>query len=144
MSKKSDQNPERKDTSFSDIFNSLKKLGDSVSGAWKEGMQEAEQEEALSAFSSSVSHGILDFDFLSLDVYKLHIQIQKESYKVFGSRVVISDEDHFMEVTTYLERNERKFQRTLRVKVFEITNVPADVAEEMQSTGKVELSFKNN
>lgn len=144
MSKRYGQNPRDKDDSFPDIFNSLKRLINAVPEGFKEGMQEVEQQEALAVFNSSVSHGVLDFDFLGLDISKLHITIQREPCKVLGSRVVINSEEHCMEVKTYLERNGKNFQRTLRVQVFEVTNIPADIVEEMQSNGKVELSFKHN
>lgn len=144
MSNRYDQSPESRDTEFPDIFNSLQKLINSALEGWKEGVEEVEQEEALVAFNSSISHGVLDFDFLSLDISKLHIQAQREPCKVLGSRVVINAEEHCMEVKTYLERNGKNFQKTLRAQVFKVTNIPADIVEEMQSNGKVELSFKHN
>ncbi|XHR83950.1 MAG: hypothetical protein ACFKPT_06350 [Gloeotrichia echinulata GP01] len=62
--------------------------------------------------------------------------------KVLGSHLILDHQDDLMEIRTYTERGDKTFVITVDAEVKLVTNIPADIVEELKQKGRVELNLK--
>ncbi len=109
----------------------------------EEKISQAVQENVLDTDTlNSIEEEVLNFDLLEQDIEKIHTIIQQDGYSVLGSRLVLDNEKDLMEIKTYSQKGEKSFVNTVSAKVKKVSNIPADILDEIESKGRVEISVK--
>ncbi|MFK0729949.1 MAG: hypothetical protein ACIWVG_01945 [Gloeotrichia echinulata HAB0833] len=124
---------------FGKLFNTItsipKQLADAVEEGLKEGLQEASN-------LVCIQEGLLNFDLIEEDVKRIQGDLRARGDKVLGSHLILDHQDDLMEIRTYTERGDKTFVITVDAEVKLVTNIPADIVEELKQKGRVELNLK--
>ena len=120
----------------------LDKLLNTVKNEWEK-ISQAVQENVLDTDTfNSIEKEALNFDLLEEDIEKIQTRIQQDGYSVLGSRLILDNEKDLMEIKTYSQKGEKSFVNTVSAKVKKVSNIPADILDEIESKGRVEISVK--
>ncbi|OZH55295.1 hypothetical protein AFK68_05545 [Hydrocoleum sp. CS-953] len=120
---------------FGKLFNTMKNASEKISQALQE------NDVDIDTFNS-IEKETLNFDLLEKDIEKIHTRIEQDGYSVLGSRLVLDNEKDLIEIKTYSQKGEKSFVNTVSAKVKQVTNIPADILEEIKIKGRVEVSIK--
>ncbi len=109
-----------------------------------EAAQEGLQQEAIQDYQrlTCVEKGLLDFNLIDQDIEEIHRNLKKSGDTVLGSRVIIDDGEDYIEILTYVKRDEKTFSVSVKSTVKRVTNIPSDILEEMKNMGRAELSIQ--
>jgi hypothetical protein len=111
------------------------KISEAVQDGLQEGLPDYQR-------LTCVEKDLLDFNLIERDIDEIHKKLKKSGDIVLGSRVIIVRDDHYIEIITYVKRDEKTFSVSVKSTVERVTNIPSDIQEEMENTGRVELSVK--
>ncbi|WYM01901.1 MAG: hypothetical protein HEQ19_22685 [Gloeotrichia echinulata CP02] len=89
-----------------------------------------------------IQEGLLNFERIEEDVKRIQGDLRARGDKVLGSHLILDHQDDLMEIRTYTERGDKTFVITVDAEVKLVTNIPADIVEELQQKGRVELNLK--
>jgi hypothetical protein len=112
-----------------------KRLADAVEEGLKEGLGQPSN-------LVCVQEGVLDFERIDEDARRIQEDMKARGDRVLGSHLILDDKQDFMEIRTYIERNDEIFVIPVKAEVKRVTNIPSDVLTELQQQGRVELSLK--
>ncbi|MEM1173038.1 MAG: hypothetical protein AAGJ08_29230 [Cyanobacteria bacterium P01_H01_bin.35] len=90
----------------------------------------------------SIEGETLNWDLLEEDIKHIQTRIEQDGYSVLGSHLILHQQKDLMEIKTYSQKGEKSFVNTVSAKVKQVTNIPADILEEIESKGRVEVSIK--
>ncbi|MDJ0555746.1 MAG: hypothetical protein QNJ68_15140 [Microcoleaceae cyanobacterium MO_207.B10] len=129
-------------TKEENVADKFDKLLNTVKNEWEK-ISQAVQENVLDTDTfNSIEEETLNFDLLEEDIEKIQTRIQQDGYSVLGSRLILDNEKDLMEIKTYSQKGEKSFVNTVTAKVKQVTNIPADILDEIESKGRVEISVK--
>ncbi|MBF2056188.1 MAG: hypothetical protein IGQ45_02965 [Cyanobacterium sp. T60_A2020_053] len=120
---------------FGKLFDTIAHIPQKFSDAVEEGLKE-------SSNLICVKNGLLDFDLVEDDIRYIHRNLKAKGDKVLGSRLILDDENNLMEIRTYTEKNNQNFLVSVDVEVKEIINIPENILNELNNSGRVELTIK--
>lgn len=120
---------------FGQLFNTMKNAGEKIS--------QALQENDIDTHNfNSIEKETLNFDLLENDVKNIHKKLEIDDYSVLGSSLILDNEKDLMEIKTYSQKGEKSFVNTVSPKVKKVSNIPADILDEMKNNSRVQISFK--
>ncbi len=90
----------------------------------------------------SIEGETLNWDLLEEDIKHIQRRIEQDGYSVLGSHLILDQEKDLMEIKTYSQKGEKSFVNTVSAKVKQVTNIPGDILEEIETKGRVEVSIK--
>ncbi len=129
-------------TKEENVADKFDKFLNTVKNEWEK-ISQAVQENVLDTDTfNSIEEETLNFDLLEEDIEKIQTRIQQDGYSVLGSSLILDNEKDLMEIKTYSQKGEKSFVNTVSAKVKQVTNIPADILEEIESKGRVEVSIK--
>ncbi|MCC5606577.1 hypothetical protein LC612_07190 [Nostoc sp. CHAB 5834] len=122
------------DKIYNKITNLPKQLADAVEEGLKEGLRQPSN-------LVCVQEGVLDFERIEEDVRRIQEDLKARG-EVLGSHLILDDKQNFMEIRTYIKRNDEIFVIPVNAEVKQVTNIPSNFVDELQQKGRVELSLK--
>jgi hypothetical protein len=122
-------------------FGSLSKTITSIPNKFSEAIQEGLQQDYRQL--TCVQQGLLNFDLIEQDIAEMHKSLKKSGDTVLASRIVIDNRKDFIEILTYVKREDKTFSVSAKSAVKRVTNIPSDILEELKSKGRVELSIND-
>jgi hypothetical protein len=120
---------------FFKVVDSIEKGSKKIKDAFEENMGD-------SSALLCVKDGLLDFDLIEKDVQQIHENLEIEGDRIIGSHLILDDENDFMQIKTYSERDGETFVNEVKVNVKKIDNIPENVFKELKQNGRVELNLK--
>ncbi|MGB3511054.1 MAG: hypothetical protein WBA93_17840 [Microcoleaceae cyanobacterium] len=120
---------------FGKLFNTMKNAGEKISQALQEN-------DIYTHTLNSIHRETLNFDLLEEDIKNIHTRIERDGYFVLGSRLILDDKKDLIEIKTYSQKGEKSFVNTVSSTVKGVTNIPADILNEMKTKGRAEISLK--
>ncbi|MGD1713046.1 hypothetical protein [Dapis sp. BLCC M172] len=120
---------------FYKLLNTLKNAEEKISQAVQENVLDTDT-------FNSIEEEVLNFDLLEKDIEKIQTRIEQDEYSVLGSSLILDNEKDLIEIKTYSQKGEKSFVNTVSAKVKQVTNIPADILEEIKIKGRVEISLK--
>lgn len=121
-------------------FDRLRKTIADIPNKFSEAIQEGLQEDYRQL--TCVQEGLLSFNLIEKDIAEMHKSLRESGDTVLTSRIVIDDRKDFIEILTYVKREDKTFSVSAKSTVKRVTNIPSDILEELKSKGRVELSVK--
>ncbi|XZF60951.1 MAG: hypothetical protein ACSI46_17950 [Gloeotrichia echinulata DVL01] len=120
---------------FGKLFNTITSIPKQLAEAVEEGLKEPSN-------LVCIQEGLLNFERIEEDVKRIQGDLRARGDKVLGSHLILDHQDDLMEIRTYTERGDKTFVITVDAEVKLVTNIPADIVEELQQKGRVELNLK--
>jgi hypothetical protein len=89
-----------------------------------------------------VQEGVLNFELIEEDVRRIQGDMKARGDKVLGSNLILYKERKFIEIRTYIERDDRKLVITVDAEIKRGINIPPEILDELNEQGRVELNLK--
>lgn len=80
-----------------------------------------------------------DFQLIEQSVQQIHAQLEETGVRVLGSHLIIDGQNNQIQIQTYTRQNQKNFVNTIQAQVKQVINLPVDLVDELQKTGKIEL-----
>ncbi len=121
---------------FGRLCNTFSVFQQELKNAVQEGLSEPSKLDCVN------KNGEFDYDLLEQDIRVIHKLLRKRGNVILGSHLILDGKQDLMEIKTYTQREDKTFCTSVKAKVRVKTNIPEDVAEELDKEGRVELALK--